>query len=132
MSNYMYGEDVEEALKANSGYIQVGDYVPPHLLKVATFPQANFGDNVNHPLHYNRKGIECIDAIEAALSEEEFLGYLRGNCLKYQWRCRYKGKAIEDIQKSDWYSNKLKEKLKEYGKAQTSQGQKSKEVSKKL
>lgn len=74
-------------------------------------------DNVNSPQHYNRKGIEAIDAIEAALSEEEFLGYLRGNILKYNWRCRYKGKTIEDIEKAEWYSNKLKEKLIEYGKA---------------
>lgn len=73
-------------------------------------------DPVHKPEHYNRKGIECIDAIEAALSEEEFLGYLRGNSLKYNWRCRYKGKAIEDIEKGQWYSNKLREKILEYGK----------------
>lgn len=72
---------------------------------------------VNSPSHYNRKGVECIQAIEASMSEEEFLGYLRGNILKYQWRCRYKGHTVQDIEKSIWYANKLKEKLVEYGKA---------------
>ena len=28
--------------------------------------EKGLGDMVNHPPHYNQKGIECIDAIEAA------------------------------------------------------------------
>ena len=47
-------------------------------------------DLINNPEHYNQGGIECIDAIEAMLSEEEFIGYLRGNSQKYRWRFRYK------------------------------------------
>jgi len=66
-------------------------------------------DNVNNPSHYNQGGVECIEGIKAALSEEEFRGYLRGNAMKYVWRCRYKGKTVEDIDKSQWYLNKLKE-----------------------
>ena len=66
-------------------------------------------DIVNKPPHYNKGGIECIDAIESMLTPEEFIGYLRGNSLKYRWRMRYKGKAIEDCKKSDWYDNKLLE-----------------------
>ena len=41
-------------------------------------------DLVNHPPHYNQGDIECIDAIEAMLSPEEFIGYLRGNSFKYK------------------------------------------------
>ena len=40
------------------------------------------GDLVNKPEHYNQGSIECIDAIEAMLSKEEFIGYLRGNSQK--------------------------------------------------
>lgn len=69
-------------------------------------------DKVNSPKHYNSGPIECISAIEASLSKEEFIGYLRGNVLKYTWRCRYKGGA-EDIMKAQWYANKLIDKLKE-------------------
>lgn len=69
---------------------------------------------VEKPKHYNTGKVECIEAIEAALSQEEFLGYLRGSVLKYQWRCRYKGKDIEDVDKSIWYANLLREKLGAY------------------
>ena len=60
----------------------------------------NRDDPVNHPPHYNKGGIECIDAIKAMLSTDEFVGYLRGNSLKYRWRYRYKGKPIEDLRLS--------------------------------
>ena len=43
-------------------------------------------DMVNNPDHYNQGDIECIDAIRAMLTDEEFIGYLRGNSLKYRWR----------------------------------------------
>jgi hypothetical protein len=67
-------------------------------------------DNVNSPKHYNHnhKGIEAIVAIEASMSSEEFLGYLKGNVLKYIWRYRYKN-GIEDLNKATWYLNLLKE-----------------------
>tara|TARA_R110000850_G_scaffold71279_6_gene157471 strand:- start:500 stop:814 length:315 start_codon:yes stop_codon:yes gene_type:complete len=66
-------------------------------------------DAVNHPKHYNHNeyGIECIDAIQASMSKEEFRGYLKGNALKYQWRYGYKSKPEEDLLKAKWYLNKL-------------------------
>ena len=64
-------------------------------------------DLVNHPTHYNSGGIECIQAIEASMELEAFQGYLKGNILKYIWRMSYKGKALEDCKKSQWYLNKL-------------------------
>ena len=69
-------------------------------------------DVVNKPKHYNQGGIECIDAIEAMLTHEEFVGYLRGNSLKYRWRFRYKN-DVEDLRKAEWYENKLLEILEE-------------------
>lgn len=69
-------------------------------------------DNVNNPPHYNTGNIECITAIESALSAEEYKGYLRGAALKYVWRCRYKGKAVEDLEKAQWYISRLCEALK--------------------
>ena len=61
---------------------------------------------VNNPPHYNQSGIECIDAIKAMLDHDEFVGYLRGNSLKYRWRFKYKN-GIEDLQKAEWYEKKL-------------------------
>ena len=58
-------------------------------------------DNVNHPPHYNQGGIECLDAIKAALGNG-FVSYLRGNVIKYLWRCEHKG-GIEDLRKAAFY-----------------------------
>ena len=58
-------------------------------------------DNVNHPDHYTSGGIECIDAIRAALSDG-FSAYCAGNVIKYVWRHRYKN-GIEDLQKARVY-----------------------------
>ena len=63
-------------------------------------------DNVNHPDHYTKDEIECIEAIEAASTKEEFEGYLRGNVLKYVWRFRYKDN-VKDLRKAKWYLEKL-------------------------
>lgn len=68
-------------------------------------------DNVNSPAHYRQGGIECIEAIKASMSEEGFKDYLKGNVMKYIWRYKHKGKAIEDIEKALWYLNRLKDEL---------------------
>ncbi|QCT03313.1 RNA polymerase, sigma 28 subunit, FliA/WhiG subfamily [Paenibacillus algicola] len=64
-------------------------------------------DPVNHPLHYTRGGIECIDAIEAAtagLSGSE--AYITGAVIKYLWRWKWKN-GREDLQKAAWYIDRL-------------------------
>jgi 5'(3')-deoxyribonucleotidase len=62
---------------------------------------------VNHPPHYTQGGgIECIVAIEAALSPEEWRGFLKGQVLKYTWRERHKG-GREDCEKAQWYLKRL-------------------------
>ena len=63
-------------------------------------------NNVHSPAHYNQGQTECIDAIEAMLSQEEYIGYLRGNSMKYRWRFRYKN-GFEDLNKADWYEKRL-------------------------
>ena len=68
-------------------------------------------DNVEHPSHYCRGGIECIDAIEASLGKDEFTGFLRGNIIKYIWRYKDKN-GLEDLKKAQWYLNKLIEVVK--------------------
>ena len=63
-------------------------------------------NNVHSPAHYNQGQTECIDAIEAMLSVEEYIGYLRGNSMKYRWRFRYKN-GFEDLNKAQWYEKRL-------------------------
>lgn len=68
-------------------------------------------DMVNSPPHYNKAGIECIDAIRAATGDG-YEYYLQGNIMKYLWRYRYKN-GIEDLQKAQWYLDKLIEECNE-------------------
>mgnify|MGYP003350376951 CR=1 FL=1 len=63
-------------------------------------------DLVNHPSHYTEGEIECIEAIEAALTPEEFRGYCKGNLMKYGWRERHKG-GTESLRKGQWYLDRL-------------------------
>lgn len=63
-------------------------------------------ERVNHPPHYCQGGIECIDAMEAAATPDEFRGYLKLAVFKYLWRTNHKG-GVEDLKKARWYLNKL-------------------------
>ena len=63
-------------------------------------------DEVNHPPHYTDGGIECIEAIEASLTPEEFRGYCKGNLMKYGWRERLKG-GTKSLKKAQWYLDRL-------------------------
>ena len=66
----------------------------------------HFFDPVEKPVHYAAGSVECIDAIEAQMTPEEFRGYLKGNVVKYLWRERKKG-GKESLKKARWYLNKL-------------------------
>ena len=69
-------------------------------------------DMVNHPPHYNKSGVECIDAIKA-MTDDGFQYYLQGNIMKYLWRYPYKN-GVEDLKKAQWYLSKLIEELDEH------------------
>jgi len=55
--------------------------------------------------HY-QKVIQPWDAMSAWMSREQFIGYLRGNAIKYLARCDDKG-GLEDLQKAQHYLAKL-------------------------
>jgi len=63
-------------------------------------------DKVNSPAHYAQGNIECIDYIKDFLTEDEYIGYLRGNIAKYLHRWRHKN-GIEDLKKAEWYLKEL-------------------------
>jgi hypothetical protein len=66
-------------------------------------------DLVNNPKHYTAGGIECIDYLKAKLTPEEFVGFLKGNTLKYMSRAGLKNDELEDYKKAQFYINKLVE-----------------------
>lgn len=68
-------------------------------------------NEVNKPSHYSSGEIECIDAIQASMSEEAFKGFLKGNVMKYIWRYEKKVNPKQDLEKARWYLDKLIEQL---------------------
>ena len=64
-------------------------------------------DPVNNPNHYRQSSTETIDIIKSAMTAEEFHGYLKGACMKYMSRYKYKGNAVQDLEKAEWYLKRL-------------------------
>ena len=84
----------ENFIKMNKGY-------------TSKEPIERLSDNVHHPSHYadNAKGIECIDAMEAAFGPQVVQCFCICNAFKYIFR-HSKKNGIEDIHKAQWYINK--------------------------
>ena len=63
-------------------------------------------DKIN-PDHYQRDGMECIDAIKAAV--QNLTGaeaYCTGSAIKYLWRWKEKG-GKDDLKKAKWFVNDM-------------------------
>ena len=69
-------------------------------------------DLVNNPNHYRQSSTETIDIIKSAMTAEEFHGYLKGACMKYMSRYKYKGNAVQDLEKAEWYLKRLLKEVK--------------------
>lgn len=69
-------------------------------------------DRVNHPGHYTQGGIECIVAIKASMSLDAFIGYCKGNVMKYVWRFEQKD-GIVDVEKAQVYLGWLADAVRE-------------------
>lgn len=86
---------------------EIGDVEHDNVDFFLEFYQPVFGfDNVNNPQHYTNGQVECIDAIRAALTDEEFRGFCKGNVLKYTWREKHKG-GNESLEKAVWYLKQM-------------------------
>ena len=64
-------------------------------------------ENVNSPSHYKYGKKETIDVIQDCMTDDEYHGYLKGNVLKYVSRYKFKGEPLQDLEKAQWYLNKL-------------------------
>ena len=98
---------VQEWNKMGYKTVDDEDNEPNHHPRFSEEAMSKVYDSVNSPEHYNTGGLECIDAIRGMLTHDEYIGYLRGNALKYMWRFRYKDKPIEDLRKARWYEERL-------------------------
>lgn len=100
--------DDAELLRRFDNEIEVVHNVPAQTDIASVFAPKAKDDPVNHPTHYTRGGIECIDAIEAALSSQTdpVAAFLTGQSLKYLWRWPIKN-GLEDLRKARWYLDRL-------------------------
>ncbi|WP_290943611.1 DUF3310 domain-containing protein [Hyphomonas sp.] len=101
----MYREDVKRI------YSQIGNEYRKMKQAQEQSDHKQTMDMVNNPPHYNKAGIETIQAIKAMLGEG-FKYYLQGNIMKYIWRYEYKD-GVQDLEKAQWYLNELIEDRKE-------------------
>jgi hypothetical protein len=68
-------------------------------------------DPIVRPGHYSgTHGIECLEAIRNMLTPEQYVGFLRGNQLKYLWRFARKN-GVEDLQKANQLGEWLLEEI---------------------
>lgn len=67
----------------------------------------NIEDMINHPPHYNKGGLECIEYIKQQLGGVGFRAYLEGNVIKYIHRHKYKDQNISDLKKAIFYLERL-------------------------
>lgn len=64
-------------------------------------------DNVNHPNHYTKGKVECLDALESAtIGKSGIEAVCVANIIKYLWRYEEKN-GLEDIKKANFYLNRL-------------------------
>lgn len=64
-------------------------------------------DVINHPSHYTKGRIECIDAIDSATTGKSGIeAVCVANIIKYLFRYEEKN-GLEDVKKAQWYINKL-------------------------
>jgi len=106
----VHWDEEEEEDNAPNDHPLYGDKFVHDVFSVESAPvyiAESAPDMVDNPPHYNNGSIECIEAIEAMLNKDEYIGYLRGNALKYRWRFRYKKKPFEDLRKARWYEERL-------------------------
>ena len=61
--------------------------------------------------HYQRGGLECIDAMRAISTPEEFRGYLKLTAFKYLWRLGEKDLPVKEAKKAKDYITWLHEEL---------------------
>lgn len=105
----MFGVSKSAAWQQENRNVEPRPHIKARLYKYADFlhsiiessqidgTDTSVKDDVHNPAHYKLNGlnIEVVDVIRAALTDEEFKGWCRGNALKYLMRAGKKDKAKE-------------------------------------
>lgn len=111
---YNLGTGIQSPFFASAGVAAMSN-IPADCIGVYKGNQDAAHDSVNSPSHYCKGGLECIEAIRAAVSDLQGIeAVCAGNVIKYVWR--YKGKnGIEDLKKAEHYLHWLIEEVEKNG-----------------
>ena len=75
-------------------------------------PDSDPAQTYHYDKHYNELGIQPIEVMQALLTPTEFLGFLKGNIIKYSYRCGKKDDPKSELAKferyQEWYQQALK------------------------
>lgn len=82
------------------------DHIDKIMQGILDTKEDNKEEKVNHPSHYNFTKMETLDIIDNFSTHEEYVGFLKGNVIKYLHRYSHKN-GVEDLRKASWYLNKL-------------------------
>ena len=68
---------------------------------------------MTEPNYYAQYGLSPLSAMEGGLlSDEQYIGFLKGNVIKYVVRAGYKDDPVKDLDKAIDYLNHLKRVMK--------------------
>jgi hypothetical protein len=89
---YNQPEQIEKRIDAQELMKQIG--------VASNFPNNDF---VKNPKHYSFFDTEVIDIIRSSMTPEQFIGYCKGNAIKYRLRAGKKDDALQDILTAEQY-----------------------------
>lgn len=120
MGNMMSQKEYDETYKlnANDGIVDIwhkGEVINGKeefpQSKEPTFSKVKDDGTAKTSPHYNQSEIQPIEAMQANMSPERFLGLLQGSALKYLMRMGHKDSEIKDANKGKQYATWLVEAL---------------------
>lgn len=71
---------------------------------VNEFDTEQIEDNKQVENHYAKGSMQAIEIMQTFMSQDEFIGFLKGNVIKYLSRADYKGQKEKDLEKAKTYS----------------------------
>lgn len=60
--------------------------------------------NTIRPGYYEKSSMQPLEVMQRIMTEEQFKGFLLGNCIKYRMRCEQKGQRDSDLYKARQYA----------------------------
>ena len=70
-------------------------------------------EQVHNPKWYDWFDMSVIEMMEKVMTTSEYIGFLKGQSIKYRMRSGRKATTFEDIEKAKWYEERYQKFVKE-------------------